>query len=601
MSTRDLINPADPPARQVEKLMRIASALMARVEQDNDTSSAAYAQFQRAALLEQEVRARTRELETALDLLNQSNDHLARANRETEAARSNLANAIEAVEEGFALFSPDETLILCNTRFGMHMPDLRPDLSPGLSFTDYVTLVSRSAHLALPADETPEIWLQRRMARHHEPHVMFNVGLTGHRWLQVSEHRTPDGGIVILQTDVTDMMRIERQERARMLDDQAQLVRATLEHLDQGVCIFDKAGRLVGWNRRVGELLSFPMRLFTMGIHAERLIDWMSARFSYSGGSHPVDLRQWIAQPAQRPPLQFEVTRGSTPTLAVFAQEMPDNGFVISFTDVTAERAAVRAISGANERLEARVLERTVELEAALAEAERANASKSRFVAAASHDLLQPLSAAKLFLASVEDGGASADTAPVLGKARRALESVEHLMGALLDISKLDSGRAEVHVTAVSLQRLMQQLGDEMAPLARQKGLRLHIVPSTATVASDATYLRRILQNLLSNAIRYTDSGAVLLGARRSGNNVLVEVHDTGPGIPQDQRKEIFREFSRLNATVSSSDGMGLGLAIVERACLLLGHALTLESEVGRGSTFSVEVPVIRFGNLPRP
>jgi two-component system, sensor histidine kinase len=158
-----------------------------------------------------------------------------------------------------------------------------------------------------------------------------------------------------------------------------------------------------------------------------------------------------------------------------------------------------------------------------------------------------------------------------------------------------------VHVTAVSLQRLMQQLGDEMAPLARQKGLRLHIVPSTATVASDATYLRRILQNLLSNAIRYTDRGAVLLGARRSGNNVLVEVHDTGPGIPQDHRKEIFREFSRLNATVSSSDGMGLGLAIVERACLLLGHALTLESEVGRGSTFSVEVPVIRFGNLPRP
>ncbi|KAA2312986.1 hybrid sensor histidine kinase/response regulator [Pseudooceanicola sediminis] len=600
MSISDLVDPADPPARQIEKLMRIAGALMTRVQQDSDTSSEAYAQFQRAALLEQEVRVRTRELETALDLLNQSNDHLAQANRETEAARSNLANAIEAVEEGFALFSPNETLILCNARFGMHMPDLRPKLLPGLSFSDYVTLVSRSAHLALPPDETPDIWLARRMARHHEPHVMFNVRLTGHRWLQVSEHRTPDGGIVILQTDVTDMMRVERKERARMLDDQAQLVRATLEHLDQGVCIFDKTARLVGWNRRVGELLSFPMRLLSMGIHAERLIGWMSGRFTLGDGSRHVDLRSWISQSNNRPPLQFEVTRSGTPTLAVFAQEMPDNGFVISFTDVTAERAAVRAISGANERLEARVLERTIELEAALAEAERANASKSRFVAAASHDLLQPLSAAKLFLASVEESDTNAETAPVLGKARRALESVEHLMGALLDISKLDSGRAEVHVTAVSLHRLMQQLGDEMAPLARQKGLCLNVVPSSAVVASDATYLRRILQNLLSNALRYTESGTVLLGARRRGNHVMIEVRDTGLGIPADQQKEIFREFSRLNATVSSSDGMGLGLAIVERACLLLGHTLTLESEERRGSIFRVAVPVIRFGTPPR-
>ena len=273
---------------------------------------------------------------------------------------------------------------------------------------------------------------------------------------------------------------------------------------------------------------------------------------------------------------------------------MPDRGFVISFTDITNERAAVRALSFLNEALEARVSERTEELEAALAEAALANETKSRFVAAASHDLLQPLSAAKLFLASAEDE-ASEEAAPVLGKARRALESVEHLMDALVDISRLDPGRTEVHVGKVSLSRLMRQLADELAPEARAKGLDLRVVPTTAVVASDPTYLRRILQNLLTNAVRYTREGSVLMGARRHANRVTVEVIDTGPGIPEDRMRDIFREFQRLDSAASASEGMGLGLAIVERACSLLNHDLTVTSELGKGTRFAVTLPVLRF------
>jgi len=275
----------------------------------------------------------------------------------------------------------------------------------------------------------------------------------------------------------------------------------------------------------------------------------------------------------------------------VFAQAMPDGGFVMSFTDVTAERAAIEALSRANETLEARVMDRTLELEDALAHAERANASRSRFVAAASHDLLQPLSAAKLFISSVPEEGLAPEARMALDKAQNALLSVEGILGALLDISKLESGRAAVSVGPVPLHRLLSQLNDEFGAIAQAKGLRLTVIPSRLTVTSDAAYLRRILQNLIGNAIRYTDRGRVLVGIRRKGAMVRIEVRDTGPGIPEEEQDNIFKEFHRLNARASASEGMGLGLAIVERACALLGHPLGLTSDIGRGTCFMVQVP----------
>ncbi|MCV6597484.1 MAG: hybrid sensor histidine kinase/response regulator, partial [Mangrovicoccus sp.] len=268
-------------------------------------------------------------------------------------------------------------------------------------------------------------------------------------------------------------------------------------------------------------------------------------------------------------------------------------GFVISFTDVTAEREAVRSMYEANESLEKRVQERTLALEDALAQAERANASKSRFVAAASHDLLQPLSAAKLFLSSLEDGEASAErTQDTIRRARGALNSVETILGALLDISKLDAGLAALEPGPVPLGVVLQTLSEEFAPLAARKGLDLRILPCSVLVQSDAAYLRRILQNLVTNAIRYTERGRVLVGARRQAGKVRVEVWDTGPGIPETEQKAVFREFHRVRDGGGGADGMGLGLAIVERACGLLNHSIELWSEPGKGSGFFVTLPL---------
>ena len=586
-----LINPLDSVEVQNKKLSKIVFALMNRVEQATDASGAAYAQFERAAVLEQDVQNRTKELEHALDLLNESNAQLAQANSETEAARSNLANAIEAIQEGFALFDANDRLVLCNSRFGMHMPDIHDHLLPGLLFDNYVRMVSESSFLSLPPNETPAQWAERRLKRHQETHVIFNVRIIWNRWVQVSEHHTPDGGTVILQTDVSDIMRLQRQERERMLDDQAKLIRATLEHLIQGVCIFDNQARIVGWNHRIAELLPISLSSIRVGTPFETILAKLEGKIKFVAEMTPNAIQDWGRQKSGRVPIRFEIEHGPQTILDVFAQEMPDGGFVISFTDITSETKAIRAIKTANETLEQRVLERTLELEDALAVAERANASKSRFVAAASHDLLQPLSAAKLYIASLDNASSDERARDIIGKAGRALNSVENILEALLDISKLDSGRASFNIGAVSLGVILDQLRDEFSPVAAQKKLDLRFVKTNAVVQSDATYLRRILQNLIGNALRYTDAGKVLVGVRQNKSSVRVEVWDTGPGIPDDKQNIIFGEFQRLNASASAAEGMGLGLAIVERACSLLNHPLRVESKVGVGTGFLVEIP----------
>lgn len=585
-SARGLLNPTDSPARQIDKLLGIVEVLMRRVEQGTDLSGAAYAQFERAAMLEEQVRLRTRELERALALLNESNAQLAEANRATEAARRNLADAIETVQEGFGLFGPDDILVLCNSRFGEQLRDIQPALLPGLHFADYVDLASRSRALMLPEAVTAQDWAIQRLHRHQDRSTVFTVALQGDRWLQVSERRTGDGGTVILQTDVTDIIRAEREARGRLLDDQARMVRATLDHISQGVCIFDAEARMIGWNERAAELLALNRRQFRAGLGFGALISRLGERLPAAEGARLAALRAWVADPGARAALRFEIAREGDGILDAFVQEMPDRGFVISFTDVTAERRANAALSRANETLEARVAARTLELGAALAQAERANAARSRFVAAASHDLLQPLSAAKLFLASIEDAALEPRALEALGKTRSALVSVETLLDALLDISRLESGRLTVNPQPVRLEPLLARLAEEFAPLAAEKGLSLRWRPTAAVVVSDPTWLRRILQNLIGNALRYTQRGGVLVGVRSGLAGLRVEVADTGPGIAESDREVIFREFHRLHARASASEGMGLGLAIVERASAVLGHAVTLESRLGRGSRF---------------
>jgi len=244
------------------------------------------------------------------------------------------------------------------------------------------------------------------------------------------------------------------------------------------------------------------------------------------------------------------------------------------------------------------VRERTAELtrlnaalERAKAAADEANVSKTRFVAAASHDILQPLNAARLYVTSLIERQSAGEHAAVIENIDASLEAVEEIFSALLDISRLDTGAMKPELADFRIDELLNRLEVEFAPLAREKGLEFIVMPCSLQVRSDRRLLRRLLQNLISNAIKYTPAGRVLVGCRRRGERLRIEVYDSGIGIPQTKQRAVFREFHRLDQGARVARGVGLGLSIVERIARLLHCELALTSKVGAGSRFSVEVP----------
>lgn len=232
-------------------------------------------------------------------------------------------------------------------------------------------------------------------------------------------------------------------------------------------------------------------------------------------------------------------------------------------------------------------------LEVASAAAAEANRAKSRFLAAASHDVMQPLNAAKLFMESLGASGLDTAQRDTLSRIESALGSVEGILGSLLHISRLDTSEARAEVSDFPVSRILDVIRNEFEPLAAAHGVTLRTVGSSGWVCSDPAYLRQIVQNLVSNAIRYCEGGHVLLGCRLAGEALRIEVHDTGPGIAEADLPRIFEEFRQLRSGTNpgDGDGVGLGLAIVERACRLLDHRLHVRSYPGRGSVFAVSPP----------
>lgn len=243
-------------------------------------------------------------------------------------------------------------------------------------------------------------------------------------------------------------------------------------------------------------------------------------------------------------------------------------------------------LQGSYADLERKVDERTHQLQAA-------NLSKSRFLAAASHDLRQPLHALNLFVAQLRSETDPAERKRLAARIEGAVENMNGLFNALLDISKLDSGALKPNLSDFAVAGVLKRIEATFAAAAREKGLSFHVVPSSAWVHSDAILLERILLNLVSNAVRYTEAGGVVVGCRRKGRALRIDVCDTGSGIATDQQRSIFNEFYQVvPKEKGGGDGLGLGLAIVERLGALLDHPISLESVVGKGSRFSVAAPI---------
>lgn len=369
-----------------------------------------------------------------------------------------------------------------------------------------------------------------------------------------------------------------------------ELLQASVENIPQGISVIDQDLRLVAWNHRYVEVFEYPSGFLQAGMPVADLLRYNAQRGlinadSQSDLNDEVEkrlnyLRQGSAYRYQRQQGQHVIELQGAP--------MPGGGFVTTYTDITELVEAQRALEKVNLELEQRVTDRTVQLVAAKQAEERAHQSKSRFFAAVSHDLMQPFNAATLFcdmLTQRLDG----DAAKLSRQIQQSLQNAEELLTMLLEMTRLEAGNLPVNKQQIALHDVIQPLVDSQRIIAAEKNLQIRYIATHAQLFTDRKMISRIIQNLLSNAVRYTDSGKIMIGLKRYGDSVQLKIYDTGRGIPADQRDKIFREFHQVSQT-GDNPGLGLGLAIVERMCRLLGIPLSLESTLGKGTVFTLSL-----------
>jgi signal transduction histidine kinase/CheY-like chemotaxis protein len=376
-------------------------------------------------------------------------------------------------------------------------------------------------------------------------------------------------------------------------------LRRALDFVPQGIAVFDAGLRLASSNARYRDLLALPPDMVRPGTPLRDIALHLARRGDYGPGD-PEELSAARVEELVRETSTVSQRLGvNGQTLEFHSRRLPEGGIAISFFDVTARVRAEVALERVNQSLEGRVEERTAalsqvnaELEAARAKADAANRDKTRFLAAASHDLLQPLNAARLYTATLIERAGETGLSELAHSIEASLNAVEEIMSALLDISRIDSGALKPVPVSFSVSDLLKKVEVEFAPMARERGVKLRLVGSTATALSDRALVARIVQNLVSNAVKYTPTGGrVLVGFRRRGQRVRLDIVDTGIGFNRDQHALIFAEFSRLEHGARMAHGLGLGLSIVKRLVAALGLALELDSVEGKGSRFSLYLP----------
>ena len=386
-----------------------------------------------------------------------------------------------------------------------------------------------------------------------------------------------------------------------------ELLESTLDNMSQGVSVVDQGMRLVGWNRRYVDLMGYPEGTLYIGKPIEQLIQLNAKRGLIEDNKSEVQKRLTRLRSGEQ--YRYERKWLGNKVLEIQGNPLPGGGYVTTFTDITHFKDIEYELKIVNETLEQRVQQRTFELKAANIEleqarlaAEDANLSKTRFLAAASHDLLQPMNAASLFVSILrqQQEGSEDEQSQLVKRIDRSLKASEQLLSALLDISKLDSGMYDPEPESIRVSELFEQLRRRFKALAGNHDLVLRVHPQDRVIVSDRNLLYRILQNFLANAIHYTETGGVLLGCRVRGDKLRISIWDTGIGIAESEVKSIFQEFHRLDyARRLDEKGLGLGLAICDRIARMLNHGIDVTSRPGRGSCFSVTVPLAKLSDPP--
>ncbi|ABM04258.1 fused PAS, GGDEF domain sensor protein and response regulator [Psychromonas ingrahamii 37] len=507
-----------------------------------------------------------------------------------------LHSLVDNLSQGVVLLSSEKQIEVWNSRFVQLSQLATQQLHANIGLRDLqaLTELELPTHPRLGSD-------------------FYVQTLQGGTVLEIRVHQLHDGKTIITYTDIT-----ERHRNQQSLQENERRLRL----------ITDNVPAMIAY---IGADLKFE---FTNQVY----IDWYG---STSRGLDITELDKSLNYKQIKPFVQRalkgesvifesrELNRTGEPNylLKSYVPNLDGNGVVLGFfvliRNITERRINALALQKAHDQLERRVVERTsqlsslnqkllneveerrrvqTDLQAATREAEQANFSKTKFLAAVSHDLLQPLNAAQLFTSSIVEKTVDAQLAPLINSVSSSLDDLENLICTLVDISKLDAGVVKADKCNFKLSDLLDNLAREYQQQSGLYGVQLRYVSCDSLVHSDSFLLARILRNFLSNAFRYTDKGKVLLGCRRVDNKLCIEVWDNGAGIAQDQQTEIFKEFKRLKSSRSAfTNGLGLGLAIVDKISKVLEHPVKVSSTLGKGSLFSVTVPLADKTDLPQP
>lgn len=505
-----------------------------------------------------------------------------------------LQRTIGNLSQGVVLITPDGRLELWNQRF-IELTGV--DVSLLENHPPFASLVSQDLHQILQPDGKGEVRSAEKM-------------LADGRVIEVRNHPMPDGGFINTYTDIT-----ERHQHAQQLRESERWIRLITDQVPALIAYVDRQLHYSFTNKVYDEWYGWPRGALT-GQHIRQV----------HGDAQFARLQPWVERAMAGEQVTFEIEeRNAQNALRYMLKSYVPNlspdgetaGMFVLIRDITERRRTNEALHEAYQHMEQRVQERTSELQdlndqllleiderrdaearlrEATKEAEQANLSKTKFLAAVSHDLLQPLNAARLFTGALAEQPIEAQAAGLVRSVCHSLEDLESLITTLVDISKLDAGVVKPDITSFQISDLLDNLANEYSQVARAEGVELRFVASHVVVQSDTQLLSRILRNFLSNALRYTDQGSILLGCRRRPDCLELEVADTGIGIAQAQLGEIFQEFKRLGPSNGRQDsGLGLGLAIVDKISRVLGHPVSVRSQEGKGSVFSVQVP---YGNL---
>ena len=429
--------------------------------------------------------------------------------------------------------------------------------------------------------------------------------------LQNVEHRlaaqvgTPSARVLlsaIAQTSHTELPELVDwvEEASQSFQFNHEVLQSSVQHIQQGISVLDSNLALLAWNDRYIDLFTYPANFLHTGMPITSLLHY-NARRGLLGKGQDVDseIAKRVAYMKAGRPYKYLRKQPDGRSIELNGSPLPGGGYVTTYSDITEYTRIQEALEQAKDALEARVAARTEQLHHARLEAEQANESKTRFLAAAGHDLMQPFNAATLFASMLAQKTSGTELETLSKGVTTSLSSAESLLSMLLDMTRLESGVLKPQLSRFALKDILEPLFREFTVISEQKGLQLTYIPTSLWVYSDRRLLRRIVQNLLSNAVRYTNSGKVLLGVRRRcADQAEIWVCDTGPGIAAEKQQEVFAEFHQLDSQ-HNNPGLGLGLTIVERMSALLEHPVGLFSQPRQGTRFTLSVPRVNGPGAP--